>query len=50
MKSTEELNKRIIDLESQIDTLKTSEQLAWQKKNELEEELKNLKTLEDVSS
>ena len=49
-KSSEELHKQIIDLESQIDTLKTSEQLAWQKKNELEEELKNLKTLEDVSN
>jgi hypothetical protein len=46
----EEQLKLISDLESQVDTLKKSEQLAWQKKKELEEELKNLKTLEDVRS
>ena len=46
--SSEDLEKVIKDLESQLETLKKSEKLALQKVKELEGELYNLKTLEEV--
>ena len=42
------LRSKVADLESQLETLRQSEQLAWKQKKLLEDELKNLKTLEEV--
>ena len=44
----EELRKSIGELDAQLQTVKKSEQLALEKIKELERELKNLKTLEEV--
>ena len=46
----ETLQSVINDLENQLETMKNSERLANEKIHELEEELKNLKTLEEVTS
>ena len=46
--NAQQLETVIHDLESQLDTLKKSEKLALQKVKELEGELNNLKTLEEV--
>ena len=44
----EELSHSITDLEAQVDTLHRAESLALEKVTTLEDELKNLKTLEEV--
>ena len=44
----DELSHTIKDLESQVDTLHRAESLALEKVVTLEDELKNLKTLEEV--
>ena len=44
----EELSHTIQDLESQVDTLRRAESLALEKVVTLEDELKNMKTLEEV--
>ena len=44
----EELSHSITDLEAQVDTLRRAESLALEKVTTLEDELKNLKTLEEV--
>ena len=46
--SENRLRSTIADLESQLETLRQSEQIAQNEKKILEEELKNLKTLEEV--
>ena len=46
--NVEDMQRAINDLESQVETAKLSEQQEIQRRKELEEELKNLKTLEEV--
>ena len=45
----DEMNKLVNDLEAQLETMQKAEKLATQKIHLLEEELRNLKTVEDVS-
>ena len=44
----EDLKQAIKDLEGQLEHARKSEQLALQKKHQLEEEVRNLKSLEEV--
>ena len=47
--TTDDLKKAVADLEAQLEHARKSEQLALASKEALEEELKNLRTLEEVS-